>query len=285
MSEIVAYPMLSSLLIRGTEEGIDKFIEFLKLIDRKPQQIVVEIQAILVNDTVIKNYGFEWFYNLGNIVIQPRGFGLGPADTTMRIAYRVPGHEDFAATLTYLLTSSQGKVTDAIRVATMNLLTATNQVNTAYPIVTSTSTVAGAITTTITSSVNVQTQNITTFINITPRINGDGTITMFIPYQKSAITGFVTFQQGTGVFNFPIVTTNSINTTLNVRDGETFVLGGFVANNDIESDQHLPILGDLPVIGKLFNKHQRSSNDQETLIFITPHIIKEEAAPASLGPI
>lgn len=284
VSEIVAYPMLNSLLIRGTEEGINKFIEFLKLIDRKPQQIVIEIQSILVNEAVIKNYGFEWFWNVGNLVIQPQGFGLGDANT-LRVAYRQPGNENFAATLTYLLTSSQGKVTDAIRVATMNLLPATNSVVTDYPIVTSTSTVAGTITTTISTSVNVTTQSIVTSITITPRINGDGTITMYIPYTKSAITGYVTYGGGSTQLSYPITTTNTINTTLNVRDGETFVLGGFVSNQEIETNQKMPILGELPVIGKLFNKRQRSSNDAETLIFITPRIIKEEAAPTSLGPI
>lgn len=284
ISEIVAYPMLNSLLIRGTEEGIDRFIEFLKLIDRKPQQIVIEIQAILVSEDVLKSYGFSWFYNVGNLVIQPLNFSTAPY--SMRLGYRVPGNDNFSLEMTYLLTSGQGKVTDAIRVATMNLLPATNQVTTFYPVVTGSSTVAGTLTTTVTTSTIITTYTITTNITITPRINGDGTVTMYIPYTKSDITDFIVIPlPGGGQSTVPIITTNTITTNLNVRDGETFVLGGFVSDRNLEKFQKMPILGDLPVIGRLFNKRELTKSNAETLIFITPRIIKEEAAPATLGPI
>ena len=83
MSEIVAFPMLNSLLIRGTEEGIDKFIEFIKLIDRKPQQIVIEIQSVMVSSNLIKEYGFQWFYNVGNFTIQPAPIFTSGATVTI----------------------------------------------------------------------------------------------------------------------------------------------------------------------------------------------------------
>lgn len=54
----------------------------------------------------------------------------------------------------------------------------------------------------------------------------------------------------------------------------------------IEGELRLPILSDIPIIGEqLFTRRSRSVTDSETLIFITPRIIREEAAPATLGPI
>jgi type II secretory pathway component GspD/PulD (secretin) len=48
----------------------------------------------------------------------------------------------------------------------------------------------------------------------------------------------------------------------------------------------LPLLGDLPIIGDLlFTREVRTISDSETLVFVTPRIVKEEAAPATLGPI
>jgi type IV pilus assembly protein PilQ len=82
-----------------------------------------------------------------------------------------------------------------------------------------------------------------------------------------------------------VTTTNSIATLLNVRDGETFVLGGFVSNTEDYGNTKLPLLSDIPLIGKLFTKTSRNVSQNETLIFITPRIIKDDAAPASLGPI
>jgi type IV pilus assembly protein PilQ len=52
-----------------------------------------------------------------------------------------------------------------------------------------------------------------------------------------------------------------------------------------ESIRKVPLLADLPVIGQLFQRKVYSEQEAETLIFITPRIIKEEAAPATLGPI
>ena len=60
----------------------------------------------------------------------------------------------------------------------------------------------------------------------------------------------------------PIQSQTNIGTTLNVRDGETFVLGGFVGNRDVNNDTRFPILGDLPLIGNLFNKRSRSSTSR-----------------------
>jgi type II secretory pathway component GspD/PulD (secretin) len=74
-------------------------------------------------------------------------------------------------------------------------------------------------------------------------------------------------------------------TTINVRDGETFVVGGAVSGSEQQNELKVPLLGDIPWLGQLFTRRTRSSNETETLLFITPHIVKEEAAPTSLGTI
>jgi type II secretory pathway component GspD/PulD (secretin) len=286
--DIVAYPLMNALLVRGTEEGIDEFIEWLKLIDRKPQQIIVEIQSLQVSRTSKKDFGITWFYNIGALTIQPHGFGLDPTSSTISIGYAPPDTPNFQALLGYLTSEGGGRVTDAIRVATMNLMPAYNTTTTVYPYITTGAAIGGsALNQTVVQTVTLQQIPITSSIVITPRINGDGTITMAIPFQKQRITGFVPLPTGVGgtLNNIPIVSSTVLYTTLNVRDGETFVIGGFVEDNTNDTLVKFPILGDLPLIGKLFNRHTKDVTESETLIFITPRIIKEEAAPASLGPI
>ena len=56
-----------------------------------------------------------------------------------------------------------------------------------------------------------------------------------------------------GSYEYAIVTQNSLWTTVNVRDGETFVVGGFVDKSLTESETRLPILGHLPIIGELWH--------------------------------
>ena len=283
IDQMIAFAPLNSILIHGTEEGINELIDIIKLMDRKPQELIIELQSVEVSNTYQKQRGFDWFYIAGSTKVAPQGMGT-PA--SIIVSYQPPGLQNFAATLTYLLETGRGRVVDAIRVATMNLLPAWNSVVISYPWVTVGGISGDPFRGTNVQTLSVTTYSITTTLYITPRINGDGTITMYIPFTKSAITGTIVVPSQFGNIQYPIVTTNNLVTTVNVRDGETFVIGGFVNKSVLESERHLPLLGQLPIIGDLlFTREARTINDSETLLFITPRIVKEEAAPATLGPI
>lgn len=280
---MVALAPLNAVLIHGTEEDINELIDVLKLLDQKPQQIIVELQEVEVSNTYQKQRGLDWFYVAGNTRITPQGMGT-PASIV--VSYTPPGVTNFAATLTYLLETGRGRITSATRVATMNLLPAWNSVVIDYPWATVGGIAGDPFRGTNISTLSVTTYSIGTTLYITPRINGDGTVTMYIPWSKSQITGTVQLPTDAGVIEYPIVTSNDLTTTITVRDGETFVLGGFIDKSVLETERRLPLLGELPIIGDLlFTREVRTINDSETLVFVTPRIIKEEAAPATLGPI
>ena len=63
------------------------------------------------------------------------------------------------------------------------------------------------------------------------------------------------------------------NTTLVVRDQQTVVIGGLMQNDKASSENKIPILGDIPVLGNLFKRKIKSGTKNELLIFLTPHII------------
>jgi type II secretory pathway component GspD/PulD (secretin) len=282
VSDIVAVPILNGLIIRGSEEGVNKLIEFIKMIDRKPQQIIVELQSVAVSTSLEKRFGIQWFYTIGNTTIQPIGFD--PGGGSLRVGYS--GHQNFQAALSYLLTTGHGKVTSAIRVSTMNLLPAYNLVYVQYPFVQVGGVAGGGLGGGGVQTVTVSYIPIVTQLSILPQILGDGTINMVVPFTKSDITGSVPVPLANfGTYEAPIITQNQLLTTINVRDGETFVVGGAVTGNDQQNELKIPLLGDIPWLGQLFARRTRTSNETETLLFITPHIVKEEAAPTSLGPI
>ncbi len=73
----------------------------------------------------------------------------------------------------------------------------------------------------------------------------------------------------------PAIDTRRLNTQVLVRSGETVVLGG-VFNQENTSDQtKVPLLGDVPLIGRLFRKDEKSSIKRELLIFVTPKVLQE----------
>jgi type II secretory pathway component HofQ len=67
--------------------------------------------------------------------------------------------------------------------------------------------------------------------------------------------------------------TQELFTQRRVANGETIVVGGFIRKNNSESYQKIPVLGDLPLVGSLFRTVNKTSQDRELLIFITPTII------------
>ena len=99
---------------------------------------------------------------------------------------------------------------------------------------------------------------------MTPRINGDDTVTLDLQPTISAPTGAAANGQ-------PAPTsTQNLQTTRTVRSGETMVIGGLVTKTDSYTLSKIPILGDLPILGSFFRSRAKDNNDQELLIFVTP---------------
>ena len=120
-----------------------------------------------------------------------------------------------------------------------------------------------------------------TILFATPRINGDGSITMFIPFIISQITSLATAPDGTQVPNQLVSTLFALR---RVMSGQTIVVGGTFTENNQHTSTKVPRLGDLPLIGGLFHPSRSTSRTQtETLYFFTPTILPdpiEEGTPA-----
>lgn len=108
-------------------------------------------------------------------------------------------------------------------------------------------------------------------LKFTPRISDEGDITISVEPEVSIITG--TNKEG-----FPIIASRRASTTVRVRDGETFVLGGLVSEINVRSTTKVPLLGDLPLLGKLFRSENSSSTETEIVILVTPVILDGSAA-------
>jgi type II secretory pathway component GspD/PulD (secretin) len=75
----------------------------------------------------------------------------------------------------------------------------------------------------------------------------------------------------------PDLDTKQASTLVRVRDGTTIVLGGLIQTQKINSEKKIPLLGDIPWLGKLFTGTFRSNQKKELVIFITPTIVRDGA--------
>jgi general secretion pathway protein D len=125
----------------------------------------------------------------------------------------------------------------------------------------------------------IERQDIGVSLKVKPQINEGDAITMEIEQEVSNISGTAT--------NAVDIVTNkrSIKTTVQLEDGELLVLGGLIDETIVESEQKVPLLGDIPFLGALFRYKRETGRKQNLLVFIRSTIIKdpEKARQLSLG--
>jgi type II secretory pathway component GspD/PulD (secretin) len=125
-------------------------------------------------------------------------------------------------------------------------------------------------------------------LNVTPRINRDGYITMTVKPEVSSVVRTLETEQGTEV---PIVDKSTVETTVMVADGSTVVLGGLRKDEKVMTRERLPGLAHIPLLGPtLFQQSTKNNVLTELVVFITPHIVQgdqlvtgDEAQAAVLG--
>jgi len=84
----------------------------------------------------------------------------------------------------------------------------------------------------------------------------------------------VTLGSGSGATTAYQITTRSAQTNVRMKDGDTMVIGGLISSSDTKNLNKVPILGDLPLLGKLFQSVSRSKNETEVVIFLKAKILK-----------
>jgi type IV pilus assembly protein PilQ len=102
-------------------------------------------------------------------------------------------------------------------------------------------------------------------LGVTPSVNPDNRISLELNIAKSTITNATTGS----------LDTNTVTTSVIVENGGTVVIGGFARESDIQTQDRVPFLGDLPYVGFLFKTTQKSQSRSELLVFITPRIVSD----------
>ncbi|HGJ63950.1 TPA: hypothetical protein ENS27_01015 [bacterium] len=114
--------------------------------------------------------------------------------------------------------------------------------------------------------------NIGVMLNVVPHITEDGSIIM------DAMPIVDSIKQWTGVDNSqPVISSRVAHCRTRLKDGETVAIGGLMKEQEYNNSEHVPWLGRLPIVGKLFGYSSKSKAKTDLVIFITPKIIKEDS--------
>ena len=104
-------------------------------------------------------------------------------------------------------------------------------------------------------------------LEITPRINSDGYVTVKMHPEVSSI------KTAPAPNVPPTIATREADTSLTVKDGTPIVLAGLIQKNEVQNTVKVPLLGDIPLIGWLFKSVSTDKTDNEVIFVITPHIL------------
>ncbi|MDR3347557.1 MAG: pilus (MSHA type) biogenesis protein MshL [Helicobacteraceae bacterium] len=120
-------------------------------------------------------------------------------------------------------------------------------------------------------------------LDITPQIDDDGYITLRMNPSISELKyPDDDVRQSVPRTIAPDTVTRSISSVVRVRDGEVIVLGGLINKSKVTTESKLPVLGDLPFLGKLFSSKRNSDITKEIVFVLTPHIISDNKQKPSL---
>ena len=162
--------------------------------------------------------------------------------------------------LSALEADGRGKIVSSPRVITADQIKALIEQGTELPYQVATS--SGA------TSIAFRKANLK--LEVTPQITPEGSIILDVDVNKDSVGQVTTAGYA--------IDTKHVKTQVLVENGGTVVIGGIFQQSENQTEQKIPLLGDIPVMGNLFKNNIRSSKRSELLIFLTPKVVSEKAA-------
>ena len=286
-ADIQVDPGGNRLVIVTSPRVIAEIEEIVRVIDVPAQQVMLEARIVEVSTDAAKKLGIDWdMISRQAIVIQegrPAGTstrgGLPDSINWYQGTGGVKGlfkskdawwREGYgwATALDLMIHDGNARVLANPKIATLNGREASMLVGSRIPFVVSGTVFSGGG---AAQTQTIQREEVGIKLSITPTINSDGFITTIIKPEVSSVVGF------TGPDNsLPIISTRQASTTVRLKDGNSVIIGGLLSEERTKNVTKLPLLGDIPGLGLLFQHQNTTLTKKDLVIEVTPHILPEQ---------
>lgn len=256
--KVTVLPSRRMVVVEDTPEGMKRIAALLREIDSQPQQIMIEAKILEITLDDNENFGIEW-----NKVFSGTGENISHIGTSKLVPRTGAGlvfnlvNKNVDLYLNAL--SNKGRVRT---LATPKLLTLENQE--------ATTNIGDKLGYRVTTTLN----NITTetiefletgvILRVTPSVDSDGRIAMRVRPEVSS---------GSFLGGIPSKKTTEVNTQLVAENGQSILIGGLIKAHAGLRRTGVPLLGDVPGIGKLFSNSEETGSSTELIVVITPRIV------------
>lgn len=202
--------------------------------------------------------------------------GLTGTSSQSRLASAVFSASDFNVIISALKTQNDTKVVSNPTIVTLNNTEATINIGSEFPIPSYTYNAERG-----TFEVSgFQYKPIGVILKVTPQVNAQGNIRLSLEPEISSSTRETTFG-GAGGASIPIIDTRKVKTQVSLKDGYTAGIGGLLSTSKSNTGTKVPVLGSIPLVGRLFSSKGVTDRTTNLLIFITAKTVNPDGAAPS----
>jgi general secretion pathway protein D len=288
-----ANEQLNAIVIRDQPEKLDLAERIILSNDRQEPEVLFDLEVLEVNRTKNQTYGLNYPKQAGAGLIPPGFTGTLAADP-VQMTYRQLtslGPDSYlfrlptSVLLDFFKQESDAKTLAAPKVRVVNNKKAEINIGDKQPILLSTTNVlpgqaaTGAVPTTSTVT-SIEFRDTGVKLTVEPSIRLGNELSLKMKVEVIRIGDQVTLQASPPIQQFRFGN-RSAETTLNMRDGETIVLGGLIQEEDRKTRVTMPWIGDLPLIGNWLSSFKTERVTTEVILTITPRIMQSPLAPGS----
>lgn len=239
----------------GADDILRQVVSWL---DSPMRQIEIAAEIAQVRESVQRQLGVNWqselIGNAGNIVSGSAALGISSAP--VRVGLSGSGNDfSLSATLDWLEREGAASVLARPKIVTSEGQPARIESGTEIPYQVMND-----------DTLSVEFRQAGLVLEVTPEVKDENTLLMELKIHQDAV--------GDMVNGVPSLETNRVQTQVEVKDGETLVLGGIFREESIVTVTKVPLLGDVPMLGKLFRQETEKQEKVELLVFITPKLLK-----------
>ncbi|MBN9500333.1 MAG: hypothetical protein BGO01_18660 [Armatimonadetes bacterium 55-13] len=262
-AEVKTWTTPMKLMLKGTRQQIDRAKEYLAMVDIAPKQVAVEIRVMELSRDEALKFGLDWSILTGGTLTSLRiNQGIGDESSAggikTNLGFKGGGTASILGSLDALSTKNN-------LLARPNILLSDGVVSNIFVgdtvryVKSSTNSQNGP--TIVTDEVNVGVD-----IAMAAKVGDDGNIVLDFNPVLSILQGFTDVPNNG---KLPQTSVRSAMSRVNIKSGETIAIGGLIQDQDRKTYGGIPILKDLPLIGKLFGRTNNEKIRSEVVFFVT----------------
>ena len=248
-------------------------------LDLPAKQVMLEARIVEVATDATRKLGIDWDLLTRQTFVVSEGVPAptppGALPSELPFVQGVPGAGDISrqakalqVAIDLLIHDGDARILANPKIATLNGKEASMLIGQRIPFVIQGTTFAGSAAAPTTS---IQQEEVGIKLRITPLINADGYITTEINPEVSTVIGFRGDNDA-----LPIIATRQASTTVRLKDGQSVIIGGLLSEDKAQTIAKVPILGQIPGIGVLFQHQSLTSEKHDLVIEVTPHLVPEQ---------